>query len=135
METDLYLTTHPPTRRVQHLIQTTSFSSTQPSHPASHPPTHPQQVQRCLKERKYVHQRLYLVKWKDLGYGMCTWETPKVLNDDKKIEVPNPPTHPPTHSFSFPFFLHLSISSTRAVAHQTASFSPTHPPTPILVLL
>jgi len=45
-----------------------------------------EKVMRGLKERKLVTRRLYLVKWKDLGYGMCTWETPKDMNDDKKIE-------------------------------------------------
>jgi len=45
-----------------------------------------EKVQRGLKERKTVVKRLYLVKWKDLGYGMCTWETPEDMNDDKKIE-------------------------------------------------
>lgn len=44
-----------------------------------------EKVGHALKERKLVQQKMYLVKWKDLGYGMCTWERPEDLKDDAKI--------------------------------------------------
>lgn len=44
-----------------------------------------EKVAHLLKERKLVRQKMYLVKWKDLGYGMCTWERPEDLKDDAKI--------------------------------------------------
>jgi len=31
-------------------------------------------------------KRLYLIKWKDLGYKDCTWEKPEDFKDDAKIE-------------------------------------------------
>jgi hypothetical protein len=54
---------------------------------------HSHQLEEALREKvarqcrttTLKKQRMYLVKWKDLGYASCTWEKPEDLQDNAKI--------------------------------------------------
>lgn len=48
------------------------------------PPPPPSSPLACSGPQ--IETKLYLVKWKDLGYSACTWERPEHLKDDALIE-------------------------------------------------
>jgi hypothetical protein len=44
-----------------------------------------EKVARQCRTTTLKKQKMYLVKWKDLGYASCTWEKPEDLQDNAKI--------------------------------------------------
>ena len=121
------LPTHPPTHRVQQLIQTASFSSI----PSTHAPTHPPQA-RSSKEASAAHP-LKAMRGEESGETAEENVLAKHVEGGYKGKL----THPPTH----PYVLHTAPNeliqpSTHPPTHplnpSSLPLPPTHPPTLLL---